>query len=380
MIYDAIVIGAGGLGSAAVFHLATRGARVLALEQFEVPHTRGSSHGHTRIIRLAYWEHSAYVPLLQRAFALWRDLEGVAGESLLVTTGSIDAGPRGSRPIAGALDACRQFDLRHEQLDSGTLGRRFPGYRLPDSLVSVFQPDGGFLRPERCVSAHVNAARDRGAVVRTNERVVSWDVASDSVVVRTKAATYSARRLVVTAGPWAGGVVQTLQPLLSVERQVVMWTTPPRPERFTPDGFPVFYLHDDEGSFYGVPMVDGRGFKIGKYHHRRQIVDPDTVDRVCSADDEAVLRGAIRRYFPDADGPAAALETCLFTNTADEHFVIDVLPDVPAVTIAAGFSGHGFKFCSVVGEILADLALDGGTRHDISLFGLDRLRRVSPRS
>src|SRR4029079_19633318 len=189
MIYDAIVIGVGGMGSAAVYHLATRGARVLALEQFEVPHTHGSSHGHTRIIRLAYWEHPAYVPLLQRAFALWRDLEGVAGESLLVTTGSIDAGPRGSRAIAGALDACRQFDLRHEQLDSGKLGRRFPGYRLPDSLVSVFQPDGGFLRPERCVSAHVNAARDRGAVVRTNDRVVSWDVASDRVVVRTNAAT-----------------------------------------------------------------------------------------------------------------------------------------------------------------------------------------------
>lgn len=370
--YDVIVVGVGGMGSAAVFHAARRGARVLGLEQYDLAHDLGSSHGLTRIIRRAYWENPAYVPLLRRAYELWRDLEQLAGEQLLVTTGSVDAGAPESRPIRGVLEACRRFDLPHETLDSSALHLRFPGYCLPDSLVAIYQPDGGFLLSERCITAHVNAARNLGATVHTQEQVERWEVARDGVAVHTNRATYLARRLVVTAGPWAGKAVSLLQPLLDVERQVVLWVAPRHADHFLPERFPVFYLHGDGGSFYGLPVLSHYGLKIGKYHHLRQIVDPDTVDRVCNTEDEAVLRQAIRRYFPDADGPAVALKTCLFTNTADEHFIIDVLPEQPNVCVAAGFSGHGYKFCSVVGEILAELALDGGTRHDISLFTLDR--------
>lgn len=372
--YDVIVVGVGGMGSAAVFHAARRGARVLGVEQFDIPHDRGSSHGLTRIIRLAYWEHLVYVPLLQRAYELWRELEHLSGESLLTITGSIDAGNPDSRPIRGVLEACQRFDLRHELLESAALHRRFPGYRLPADLVGVFQPDGGFLWSERSIVAHTIAARRHGAIVHTNERVTAWQGRSDEIVVRTDRSSYSTRRLVVTAGPWVAQVVSALGPLVTVERQVVLWVQPRVPEPFQPERFPVFYLHGEEGSFYGLPVIGEHGMKIGKYHHLGQVVDPDRVDRVGHEEDEAPLRGALQRYFPDADGPTLSLQTCLFTNTADEHFIIDALPEVPGVFVAAGFSGHGYKFCSVVGEILADLALDGRTRHDISLF---RARRFA---
>jgi sarcosine oxidase len=372
-LYDVVVAGVGGMGSAALFHAARRGARVLGLEQFDIPHDRGSSHGLTRIIRLAYWEDPAYVPLLRRAYELWRELEHLAGESLLVTTGSIDAGAAEGRAIRGVLEACRRFDLVHDVLDSDALHRRFPGYCLPSDLVAVFQPDGGFLLSERCIVAHVNAAMRAGADVHTNERLAGWEVFADRMLVHTDRSTYACRRLLVTAGPWAGKAVRSLESLLSVERQVVMWMMPRVPEHFAADTFPVFYLHGNEGSFYGFPVFGDLGFKIGKYHHLRQIVDPDTVDRNCHPEDEAVLRAAVRRYFPDADGPTVLIKTCLFTNTRDEHFIVDGLPGQPGVFVAAGFSGHGYKFCSVIGEILADLALNGRTAHDISLFALHRL-------
>jgi sarcosine oxidase len=370
--YDVIVVGVGGMGSAAAFHAARRGAKVLGLEQFEIPHDKGSSHGLTRIIRLAYWEDLAYVPLLRRAFELWRELETLAGESLLTITGSIDAGAPNGRPIRGVLEACERFDLRHEVFDGDALHARFPGYQLPADLIGVFQPDGGFLWSERCIVAHASTAARHGATLHTNERVASWERRSGEIVVRTDRSSYATRRLVVTAGPWVGDVVRQLGPLVTVERQVVLWVRPRVPEHFQPDRFPVFYLHGDEGSFYGLPLLGEHGMKIGKYHHLGQVVDPDRVDRVGHDEDEAPLRRALARYFPDADGPTISLQTCLFTNTADEHFIIDAMAGEPGVFVAGGFSGHGYKFCSVVGEILADLALDGRTPHDISLFSARR--------
>jgi sarcosine oxidase len=364
-MYDVIVIGVGGMGSAAVYHVAARGATVLGLEQFDVPHARGSSHGLTRIIRLGYWEHHSYVPLLRRAYALWRELERDAGEQLLIVGGSIDAGLADSRPITGALAACAQFGLTCDLLDATQLSNRFPAYRMPRDVVAVFQPDGGFLLAERAVVAHVSAARARGASVQTRERVTQWRTVRGSIQVRTNMSTYHARRLIVTAGPWAGTMLPQFGRVLSPERQVVIWTRPQRAELFTVDRFPVFYIHVEEGAFYGFPAYGAQGFKIGKYHHRHEAADPDVPAHEPDDEDERILRAALSRYFPDADGPRLAAETCLFTNTPDEHFLIG---RENAVSYAAGFSGHGFKFCSVVGEILADLALDGATKHDISLF------------
>jgi sarcosine oxidase len=371
-MYDVIVVGVGGMGSAAVHHAAARGARVLGLEQFGIPHDLGSSHGLSRIIRLAYWEHPDYVPLVRRAYDLWLELETAAQEPLLVVTGSIDAGAAASPNVAGARAACQRFSLPYEELESGALTARFPGYRLPADASAIHQPDGGFLHPERCIVAHVELARRRGADVHEHESLLLWEEVDGGVRVRTTRDTYDGARLILTAGPWTGSLMPRTASLLSPERQVMLWTQAPRPELFQVGVFPVFYVTLDAGPFYGFPIHDGHGFKIGKYHHRHETVDPDTMDRGCSPEDEAVLREGIRRYFPDADGPTLAMTTCLFTNTPDEHFVIDVLEGASRVCIAAGFSGHGFKFCSVVGEILADLSLDGATRHDISLFSLAR--------
>lgn len=371
-VYDAIVAGVGGMGSATLYHLARRGLNVLGLERFDIPHELGSSHGVSRIIRLAYAEDPRYVPLLRRAYELWRELEHRAGERLLFITGGIDAGARDSSTVEGSLRSCDEHHLPHELLDAHELQRRFPGYRLPAEMVGVYQPDAGFLLPERCIVAHVEAAQRLGAEVHAREAVRAWRVEQGVVVVETEKQTYRARTLIVTAGPWARTLVPELASLAVPERQVLIWTQPLRPDFFALGSFPVFNMEAEEGRFYGFPVHSVPGFKIGKYHHRLERGDADTLDRDCHPEDEEVLRVAIRRYFPDADGPTMDMKTCLFTLSPDEHFILDRHPEHPQVAIAAGFSGHGFKFCSVVGEIMTELAIDGRTRLDIEMFRLDR--------
>jgi sarcosine oxidase len=376
--YDAIVVGLGSMGSAALYHLARRGQKVLGLEQFDVPNALGSSAGHNRIIRLAYVEHPDYVPLLRRSYELWRELEALAQEKLLVITGGLDVGRENEATVKGSLLSCQVHQLAHELLDAQAVQRRFPGYRLPGDMVAVYQPDGGFLMSERCIVAHAVAALDLGAEIHGRERTTSWTAAGTGVRVKTESGTYEARSLVITAGPWVGELVAELAPLAIPERQVLLWAQPRRPEHFRTDTFPIFTMQAPEGRFYGFPVFGVPGFKIGKYHHRGERVRLGAIDRACHAEDEAVLREGLRRYFPDADGPTLAMKVCLFTNTADGHFILDRHPDHPQVAIAAGFSGHGFKFCSVVGEIMADLAVDGTTRHKIDRFGLARLATLHP--
>jgi sarcosine oxidase len=372
--YDVIVVGLGGMGAATAFHLARRGKRVLGLEQFDLLHERGSSHGLTRIIRLAYHEDPSYVPLLRRSYELWHELEARAGEALLITTGSIEGGPPEGPMFTGALHAAELHDLPHDVLDAPELRRRFPAFAgMDDGTRVVWQPDGGFLLAERTIMAHVNGALAAGAELRCRERVSDWEsTASGGVRLTTDRGAYEADALVICAGPWARRLVPRLERLAKPERQVLAWLQPIRPELFTPDRFPVFVLDVPEGSYYGFPEHDVPGVKLGRYHHFREPIDPDDPDRSTRPDDERALRSFAERYLPDATGPTVMLKACIFTNSPDEHFIIDRLPDAPQVVVAAGFSGHGYKFCSVVGEIMADLAIDGGTRHDIGLFRLDR--------
>jgi sarcosine oxidase len=372
VVFDVIVIGVGGMGSATVYHLARRGAKVLGLEQFDIPHEMGSSHGVSRIIRLAYAEHPNYVPLLRRAYELWRELESQTGERLLIITGGLDAGAPDSATVKGSLISCAIHHLAHEVLDATSLAQRFPGYRLPSDLVAVYQPDAGFLLPERCIVAHVGAARKLGAEVHVGERVLRWHADGGQVSVETNQATYHARKMVITAGPWAQTLIPELKDLAVPERQVLIWTQPLRPEYFRLGAFPIFNMDVPEGRFYGFPVYGVPGFKVGKYHHRCERVDPDRMDHGCHPEDEALLRVGIRRYFPDADGPTLDMKACLFTNSPDEHFILDLHPEYPQVAMASACSGHGFKFCSVVGEIMADLALEGRTRFDIDMFRLTR--------
>ena len=371
-MYDAIVLGVGGMGSATVYELAKRGKRVLGLERFDVPHELGSSHGTTRIIRLAYYEDGAYVPLLRRAYELWRELEGVTGERVLHVTGSIDAGPEDDWVFKGSYESCVEHGIPHEVLNASALHKRFPGYELPDGHFALLQEEGGFLTPERCIVNFVSAAQALGAEVRARERVLEWRETPHGVTVRTERGTFEAAELVITAGAWAAQQVPGLGGNAQAERQVLGWFQPHKPQLFTPDRFPVFNLAVDEGRYYGFPVYGIPGFKIGLYHHLHETVDPDRLERDVHPRDEAVLRDCVARYFPAANGPTMTLKTCLFTNSPDEHFIIGRHLEYEHVSFAAGFSGHGFKFCSVVGEVLADLAVQGETRHPVKLFDPQR--------
>ncbi|WP_418282260.1 N-methyl-L-tryptophan oxidase [Halorubrum sp. DTA98] len=377
--YDVIVVGVGGMGSAATYHLADRGLDVLGLERYDVPHDRGSSHGSTRIIRRTQYEDPAYVPLVDSAYERWRDLEEQTGRDLLSVTGGIDAGPPGSRIVTGSQAACEAHGIDHERLSAAAVNDRFPGYDLPEGHCAVYQPDAGFLDPSACVVAGVEAAHEAGATIRAREPVHEYATfdggstdADGGVRVTTSKDTYEADRLVVTAGAWVPDLIPDLAGVAVPERQVLAWLHPTRPAAFDPDSFPVFVHATGDGHYYGTPRYDVPGFKLGKFHHREEVVDPDGFGREPRPADEDLLRAYAERCFPEGAGPTMRLSTCLFTNTPDGHFILDRLPDDPRVTVGAGFSGHGFKFASVVGEILADLAIDGETDHDVDRFRADR--------
>ncbi|WP_435196060.1 N-methyl-L-tryptophan oxidase [Natronomonas sp. EA1] len=371
--YDAIVVGVGGMGSAATYHLARRGLDVLGLERYDVPNAMGSSHGETRMIRKAYHESPAYLPLLDRAYELWGELEADHGQQLLYRTGSVAAGPPDSELVAGARAACETHGLDHETYDSAALHERFPGFDLPEEYEAVYQPDGGFLAAEQCTIAHVDAAHRAGATVRARERVTGWEATETGVRVETDRGSYTAGTLVVAGGAWAPKLLPAFADVLEPQRQVMGWFQPSRPENFTPETFPVFIVdHEHANPDYGFPRFDAPGIKVGIHHHFDETVDPETMAREPRRADEDAFRAFLGDCLPDANGPVLRLSTCLYTNTPDGHFIIDRHPQKENVLVACGFSGHGFKFAPVVGEILADLAVDGETDHPVDRFRADR--------
>lgn len=371
-MYDAIVIGVGGMGSATLYELAKRGQKVLGIERHDLGHSMGSSHGVNRIIRLSYFEHPSYVPLLRRAYHLWRETEKLTGEQLLFITGSIDASREDGRVFTGSLEACRHHGLEHEVMSAAEVNQRFPGYRLPDYMACVFQPEGGFVASERAILAYATLAIDNGAEIHAREKVITIEPAQGKVTVVTDKGTYEARRVVVSAGAWISDLIPELKSTAVPERQVLGWFQPTDPAAFKPSVFPVSNIAADHGHYYQFPSWGVPGFKIGRYNHFKEHGHADMLSREPRPDDEAALRLAIRDLFPRADGPTLRLAACLFTNTPDEHFVVDTLPGHPEVIVASPCSGHGFKFASVMGEILADLATTGESRFDLGLFQLER--------
>ena len=374
MVYDVIVVGVGGMGSAALWQLARRGKRVLGLERFDIPHASGSSHGVTRIIRLPYHESPDYVPLLRRAYELWRDLEKTSRSELLILTGSLDASRETESPFRGALQSARLHGIEHQVLSGREVNARFPGYRLPADFAALYQPQGGFIASERAIVCHVNAALQCGAAIHAREPVLHWQAkpGGEGVVVTTDHGRYEATTLILASGAWMGELVPVLKNKALPERQVLAWLQPQRPELFTPDRFPVFNIQVDEGRYYGLPVYEVPGFKFGRYHHFGESGPVDAIRREPDSQDEALLRSFAEKYFPLGSGPTMALRTCFFTNTPDEHFIVDFHPDHPQVILASPCSGHGYKFCSVMGEVLADLAINRRTRHEIGFLGLDR--------
>lgn len=375
MTVDVVVIGLGAMGSAAACHLARRGVRVLGIERFAPGHDRGSSHGKSRVIRIGYFEHPSYVPLLRRTYALWRELEAASGRRLVHTTGIVEIGAPDGGLVEGTLASSRLHDLPHEVIDAKTVMRRFPAFRLPADFVGVVQPDGGYIAAELATDAHLSLAKAAGAELRHGETVTAVEPRPDGVRVTTDRGAIEAGHAIVAAGPWVKTLLPELAVPLRVTRQLLAWFDPLDKSLFQRDKFSVFLLESEHGIHYGFPLQgEGgeTGLKLSKHHHADETVDAETCDHIVSAADEAMIRSAMADYLPAANGPLLAAKTCLYTMTPDGDFLIDHCPGAPQIIVASPCSGHGFKFAPVVGEILADLATAGATRHDIGRFRLAR--------
>ncbi|MSU48828.1 MAG: N-methyl-L-tryptophan oxidase [Opitutus sp.] len=375
--YDVIVVGVGAMGAAACWALARRGVRVLGLEQFDIPHSRGSSHGYSRMTRMAYSEHPDYVPLLHRSNELWRELEQDSGEKILHLVGGLYLGPVAGGIVGGALSSARQHGLPHTLLDRTAIARQFPQFEVPDDWGGLLEPQAGFLLPELAISTFVNGALHRGAEIHGHEAVLSWHAENSGVSVVSSQRTYHAEKIIFSGGAWSNRLVRDLGVELIVTRQVLGWVWPKEPKPFQSGVLPAWMIDRLDGTvYYGFPMItQSPGLKLA-LHAPMRPVDPDRVEREVTSDDEETFRPCLRRFLPGADGPLLALRTCLYTNSPDGHFIIDRHPRHERVFVAAGFSGHGFKFASVVGEVLADFAQLGTTRHPVGFLGLARFARA----
>jgi sarcosine oxidase len=370
--FDVAICGLGATGSAALYQLARRGVRAVGIERLTPGHDRGSSHGQTRIIRLGYFEHPSYVPLVARAYALWREIERAAARPLLHVTGIAEIGPPDGTLVRGTLASLESHGLRHEVLSAAQLMQRLPAFRVPPDFVGVLQPDGGFLEAEAAVETLLSLAGSTGAAIRSREAVRAIEPRGGHVRIDTDRGTIEAGAAIVALGPWLKTLLPALSAPLRVTRQVMGWFEPIDPSILAPGRLPVFLLESRHGIHYGFPPFGARAVKVAKHHHRDESVDPERYDRTVTREDEMLIRAAIAEHLPAANGALVEAKTCLYTVAGDGDFVIDLLPGAARIVIASPCSGHGFKFAPVLGEILADLATEGSTVHDISRFALAR--------
>lgn len=374
---DVIVIGVGAMGSATCFHLAQRGVRVIGLEQFSIPNSLGSSHGDSRMIRLCYYEHPDYVPLLLRAYELWGDLEKRTQQKFLYKTGGIYMGPADCDFISGTICAADEHRLPHEKLDRAQVCDRYPQFQVPDDHIGLYEPEAGLLTPERIVAAHAELALQHGAMLHAHEPVIDWSQSASGVTVHTAKRSYLADQIIFCGGAWSAQLLCDLGLPLVVTRQVLGWVWPKKPEQFAIGTLPVWAINNPDGSIhYGFPMLPGGshgrpGFKIA-HHFQGTPTTPQTIQRIPHPDDESDFRHVLERFIPDANGPLLSMAVCMYTNSPDSHFIIDRHPHHGRAIIACGFSGHGFKFASVMGEVLADLAMHGRSDLPVEFLGLQR--------
>lgn len=372
--FDTIVVGLGIMGSATLATLAARGKRVLGIERFDLGHAMGSSHGVSRIIRIGYFEGAAYVPLVQRAARLWDELGTRLGERVMFVTGTLDCAPADSPLTYQSRVSCQANALPYEELDGEEITRRFPGFRLPKAYTGIFQPDGGFIASDRALAGYQTLAIADGAEIRAREKMLGFQSISSSggVRVRTSHGTYEAESLVLSTGGWIGDHIPALKKVAVPERQVLGWFQPRDAKLFTPDRFPASILKTEASHFYHFPLWGAPGFKIGAHRHLFQQSDAETLDRNIYPEDEALLRKGLEFAFPEANGACLRMTACHYTVTPDEHFILDRLPGAPQVIVASPCSGHGFKFGSVFGEVLADLASGKEPAFDLAMFRLGR--------
>lgn len=379
-IFDVIVIGVGSMGSAACYYTAARGHKVLGIEQFDVTHEFGSHAGQSRIIRKAYFEHPDYVPLLQRAYENWRALENETGEEIYFKIGLLYCGSPSHEMTRGVKQSAALYNIELENLTADALVSRFPAFSLPGNFEILFEPDAGFIPPEKSIRLYADLAIRNGALIHTHEKVFEWKKEGSGLVVKTNKGIYYSQKLIITAGAWSGKMILALADKIKVTRQYLAWIKPRHPEIFHPARFPCWMIADDDkrGCYYGFPLLDTKkfgppeGLKLA-HHHPATITDPDNVNRQITDEDKINLQYCLDNYLPGVLGKTLQSKVCLYGNSPDEHFIIDHLPGYEGlVSIACGFSGHGFKFVSVVGEILADLATEGKTNLPIGFLNAKR--------
>jgi len=378
--YDVIVLGVGSMGSATCYYLAKRGYKVLGLEQFDISHEFGSHAGQSRIIRKAYFEHPDYVPLLERAYQNWNDFEQETGEQLYFKTGLLYAGMSTNEIIKGVKLSASLYNIELEQLNKKDVAKRFPQFNFPNSFEILFEPNAGFLPPERCIRLYARQAIKNGTTIHTNEKVIEWKKEGDYVVVKTDRNIYQCNKLIITAGAWAGKMIPGFADKIKVTRQLVAWINPKHENLFSLNKFPCWMIGDDDkhGCYYGFPLLNTKmfgepeGLKMA-HHFPAQVTDPDNVNRQAPGADLVNLKYCFDNYIPGVMNGIRSFKICLYANSPDENFIIDKLPGYEgSVSIACGFSGHGFKFASVVGEILADLTIDGKTNLPIGFLNANR--------
>jgi sarcosine oxidase len=377
--FDVIVLGLGSMGSATCYYLAKEGVKVLGLEQYDIPHELGSHAGQSRIIRKAYFEHPDYVPLLNRAYQNWKDLEGLTGSQVYFKTGLLYAGKKDHLLMKGVRQSAGEYNVKVDQLSAQDVKKQFGQFQIPGDYDILFEPDAGFVTPERSILLYTEQAIKNGAVIRTKEKIIDWKKDGNDIIVKSNSTSYTCKKLVICAGPWAGKMIPGLGSKLTVTRQMIAWVNPKKWKPFELGEFPCWVIADEAkpGIYYGFPIlpVGKFGGPIGlklAHHYQGKVSDPDTLNRVPNAEDEANLVYALNKFFPEGYDSTHVMKTCLYTNTPDENFILDMLPGYNNVVIATGFSGHGFKFASVVGEIMTDLAVRGKTNLPIGFLNAQR--------
>jgi sarcosine oxidase len=387
---EVAVIGVGAMGSASLWQLSERGVKALGFERFLPGHSKGSSHGESRIFRTAYLEGPGYVPLARRAVELWRNLQNVSGVTFMTENGALMLGQRESSVITATMRSIKAYDLPHELLHEDELRARYPAHRVDPGEVAIHESDAGFIRPELAVLTAVGRAEDLGARVISHAEVDRIELGPDRVRVIAGDVVCEAHHAIVSVGSWLGKLLPELGLPLRVTRQLPGWYPIERPELFAPDRFPVF-LRDlgdhrragdvlaSDSTFYGFPTLDGKTIKVA-VHREGPLADPDALNRVVTREDLAEVRTYIETFLEGVSTDPVRTEVCMYTNTPDHDFLVGSPPGMHQLTILGGFSGHGFKFSSVMGEVAADLALNGRTEHPIEFLSLDRFLRKSQTS
>jgi sarcosine oxidase len=371
--HEHIVIGVGGIGSATLYHLAQRGADVLGIDQFPAGHDKGSSHGDSRLIRLVYFEHPDYVPLIHSAFTLWRELEQASGDALLQMTGLLQAGPEGGDVIDGLLRAASTHNLTMERLDAATANDRFPGISLKPEQTAIFDQNAGILRVEECVKTHVRLAQNQGAQLKSG-LVTGWKQQKNRIAISVGKETLYCKKLIITPGAWASTLLPALNPFLEIRRKSLFWFNEHKPEYQVQNQFPVFFIEDKGHNYYGFPAIDEKGVKVADHQGGRTLSGPTALDKSIDETELKDICNAITKYLPGVTHSLSHHTNCMYTMSRDEHFIVGQYPDSANVHFVAGLSGHGFKFATVLGQIMADLSITGATNHPVSFLSPKRFQ------